>query len=131
MERTIDTYRLWEISKILSEADPDSECFNVAEDSYEEFLEKYSFKLNKHSIWWGFDIPDPYEDYSYTEDNLIPLEIYKATDAEVAQYAKKTVQDRRKEDQIQLQELLEEKEYKMIVIKQQIDHLKKTIAEQS
>lgn len=127
MEKTINTYRLWEISKILKEADPDSECFNVAEDSYEEFLEKYSFKLNKHSICWGFDIPD----YSYTEDNLIPLEIYKATDAEVAQYAKKTVQDKKKEDQIQLQKLLEEKEYKMVVIKQQIDYLKKTIAEQS
>lgn len=127
MEKTINTYRLWEISKILSEADPDSECFSISKDTYEEFLENYSFKLKEDSVWWGFDIPD----YSYTEENLIPLEIYKATDAEVAQYAKKTVQDKRKEDQIQLQKLLEEKEYKMIVIKQQIDHLKKTIAEQS
>ena len=89
----VNLKRIWEITQIIYNIQEELGekdiylSYNTC-DSFEYFMEFYSFKLdleNKQLCYYNND-PIPYEDYNYNEFNYLPLDILDYTDLQIIEW---------------------------------------------
>lgn len=129
--KELNLYRVWEIlnrmcwyTEDLSEkniyVDLLGNRSNYCAPDYKEFLNYYSFKIEKSVLCIFNDDGVPYEDYTVGDFSYLPLNLLSLTDNEI-----KTWLDEETEKRIKYQE--EEKSREKENIKQQIEQLQKRL----
>lgn len=100
--KTLDLYRLWEVmNKVIEiqhelyEEDIYVQFFgNLSKfygDYFEDFLEKYSFRLEKDFILVFNNDKIPYEDFTFDDFNEVPFSLLSVSDEELDDWIKSEI----------------------------------------
>ena len=132
--KTLDLHRIWEVMNFLTEQDdilnekglyPDflGQNSNYFREEFSDFLEGYSFRLDKDEICVFNNDRIPYEDDRNNDYSYIPLELLSFNDEQLMNWIDKRTQNYIERQKHYKEEEKKNIEYKIKILTEQLKKL--------